>query len=271
MNMTLEIAFIGGGNMAQAMGRGLVKAKGSGQSFHIVDRNEDILALWRELGASTSLVVSETLSQCKVWILAVKPQGLKEVCAHIKPFLQADTLVISVAAGISMTSLQTWLGHQNIVRTMPNTPALVGMGMTGMFANTTVSAADVDYAEAILRAMGGVVKVSEEALIDSVTALSGSGPAYIYLFIESLIAGAVKMGLSAEQAKEMAVATVAGAAKMVETTGETPAKLRENVSSKGGTTLAALSVFYERGLPNIVEEAMAAAARRAGELSRELA
>lgn len=268
--MTLEIAFIGGGNMAQAMGRGIVTTKGSGGSIYAMDRNEDTLAKWASWGATTSLVPSDILSQCKVWILAVKPQNLKEVCESIKPYLKENTLVISVAAGISMASIQQWLNHERIVRTMPNTPALVGMGMTGMFIAPAVSKEDAQLAEEILRCMGDVVEVKEESLIDSVIALSGSGPAYIYLFIESLIAGAVNMGLSEEQAKKMAVATVAGAAKMVETTGETPAKLRENVSSKGGTTLAALSVFYERGLPGIVEEAMTAAAKRAAELSKEL-
>ncbi len=268
--MTLAIAFIGGGNMAQAMGRGIVTAKGSGETIYVMDRNPEMLEKWQGWGATTGLAPSATLSECKVWILAVKPQNLKEVCESIKPYLKADTLIISVAAGISMASMQQWLGHERIIRTMPNTPALVGMGMTGMFASSVVSGEDIALAEETLSYMGGVVKVNQESLIDAVTALSGSGPAYIYLFIESLIAGATKMGLTEEQAKQMAVATVAGAAKMVETTGETPAKLRENVSSKGGTTLAALGVFYERGLPKIVEEAMVAAARRAGELSKEL-
>lgn len=268
--MTLAIAFIGGGNMAQAMGQGIVTAKGSGKTIYVMDRNPEMLEKWKGWGATTGLVPSTILSQCKVWILAVKPQNLKEVCESIKTYLQKDTLIISVAAGISMASMQQWLGHKRIIRTMPNTPALVGMGMTGIFASSAVSSEDIVLAEEILSYVGGVVKVDKESLIDAVTALSGSGPAYIYLFIESLIAGAIKMGLTENQAKQMAVATVAGAAKMVESTGETPATLRENVSSKGGTTLAALGVFYERGLPEIVEEAMLAAARRAGELSKEL-
>lgn len=267
---TVEIAFIGGGNMAQAMGRGIAAARGDGKSLFVIDRHPENLQLWSAMGASTALGFEETLSQCRIWILAVKPQGLKAVCEEIKPYLQQDTLVISVAAGISMSSLQCWLGHTNIIRTMPNTPALLGKGVTGVYAAEVVAAKDVDYAEQLLRTMGSVVRVNQESLIDAVTALSGSGPAYVYLFIESLIAGAVGMGLNQEQAKQMAVDTVLGAAQMVQSTGESPTELRQKVSSKGGTTLAALDVFFAKDLPSIVEQAMQAAARRAGEMSREL-
>lgn len=266
----VEIAFIGGGNMAQAMGRGIAAARGDGKSLFVVDRHPENLQRWSALGASTALGFEETLSQCRVWILAVKPQGLKAVCEEIKPFLHQNTLVISVAAGISMESLQCWLGHANIIRTMPNTPALLGKGVTGMYAAEVVAAEDVDYAEQLLRTMGSVVRVDKEGLIDAVTALSGSGPAYVYLFIESLIAGAVGMGLSQEQAKQMAVDTVMGAAQMVQSTGESPTELRKKVSSKGGTTLAALDVFFAKDFSSIVEQAMQAAARRAGEMSQEL-
>lgn len=266
----LEIAFIGGGNMAQAMGRGIATSRKGGQSLFVVDRHPENLQIWATLGASTALRFENTLSQCRIWVLAVKPQGLKSVCEEIKPFLCKNTLVISVAAGISVQSLQQWLGHQAIIRTMPNTPALLGMGVTGMYADPSVSQADSDYAEQLLKTIGLVVRVDKESLIDAVTALSGSGPAYVYLFIESLIAGAVHQGLDAQQAKQMAVDTVMGAAQMVRQTGESPDVLRQKVSSKGGTTLAALDVFFAKGLANIVDEAMLAAARRAGEMSIEL-
>lgn len=270
MSKSFDVAFIGGGNMAQAMGRGIVTTKGEQTSLYVIDHNQSKADLWAAMGATTSLEVSETLSHCKTWVLAVKPQNLKEVCLSIKPFLTKNTLIISVAAGINVTSLGRWLEHDLIIRAMPNTPCLVGMGATGLFATPAVSEESVLYAENLLRCMGLVIRVNEEFLIDAVCALSGSGPAYVYLFIEALIAGGVKLGLTEEQAKQLAVATVAGGAKMVESTGESPAQLRANVSSKGGTTLRALSVFQEHHLEDIVAQAMAAAAARSAEMAKEL-
>lgn len=272
MGKLFDVAFIGGGNMAQAMGRGIVTTKGEKISLFVVDRNPEKCDLWeKQMGAETSQTVDERLRRCKTWVLAVKPQNLKEVCLAIAPYLDKEnTLVISVAAGINLQSLSRWLNHDGIIRAMPNTPSLVGMGATGLFAMPTVTEEKVAYAEDLLSCMGLVTRVDKEILIDAVCALSGSGPAYVYLFIESLIAGGVKLGLTEQQAKQLAVATVAGATKMVESTGVSPAQLRANVSSKGGTTLRALGVFQAHQFENMVAEAMQAAAVRSAEMAQEL-
>lgn len=270
MKALYDVAFIGGGNMAQAMGRGIVTTKGQQTSLFVIDRHPEKCTLWADMGATVSVTINETLRQCSTWVLAVKPQHLKEVCCSIQPFLSKDTLVISVAAGITVDSLKHWLAHDLIIRAMPNTPCSLGMGATGLFAASSVSEKNILYAEELLRCMGIVIRLNEEKLIDGVTALSGSGPAYVYLFIEALIAGGVKLGLSEEQSKQLALATLTGAAKMVESTGESPVQLRANVSSKGGTTLRALSVLQHHHFESIIVEAMQEAAIRSAEMAQEL-
>lgn len=271
MGKLFDVAFIGGGNMAQAMGRGIVATKGTQTLMFVIDRNLEKCALWqKEMGAETAQSIDERLLQCKTWVLAVKPQNLKEACLASKAYLKEDTLVISVAAGINVTSLSRWLGHEQIIRAMPNTPSLVGMGATGLFAMPAVAEESITYAEDLLRCMGLVTRVDQEVLIDAVGALSGSGPAYVYLFIEALVAGGVKLGLTEQQSKQLAVATLAGATKMVESTGLPLAQLRANVSSKGGTTLRALGVFQNHHFEEVVIEAMQAAAARSAEMAKEL-
>jgi pyrroline-5-carboxylate reductase len=199
---------------------------------------------------------------------------MREVVLQCRPWLQPNTLVISIAAGISIESLGKWLGDETkpygyIVRCMPNTPALVGAGVTGMSAPSTTTAADRARATALLSTVGEVVWVDSDRAIDAVTALSGSGPAYVFLFIESLIQGGLALGLSEQQSRDLALSTLAGATKLAQQSPESPSVLRERVTSKGGTTAAALDVFAQQGFSTTVGQAMAAADRRAAELSLE--
>jgi pyrroline-5-carboxylate reductase len=229
---------------------------------------------WRARSVSVSATPDALLSQRQVWIFAVKPQQMRDVVLQCRAWLQPNTLVISIAAGISIDSLGKWLGEDakpfgNVVRCMPNTPALVGAGVTGMSAPATTSAADRERATALLSTVGEVVWVDNDKAIDAVTALSGSGPAYVFLFLESLIKGGLALGLSEQQARDLALSTLAGATKLAQQSAEAPSVLRERVTSKGGTTAAALDVFAQQAFGQTVVQAMAAADRRAAELSIE--
>jgi pyrroline-5-carboxylate reductase len=269
-----SVAFIGGGNMANALVSGLLSQQCPSKHIHVVEVADALRTLWSERGISTSAAPDERLQNHKVWIFAVKPQQMKEVVSLCKPWMSPDTLVISIAAGISIASLSSWLGSpdapfQNIVRCMPNTPALVGAGVTGLAAPEILSTENRHSATNLLSAVGQVVWVKDDAAIDAVTALSGSGPAYVFLFLEALVKGGESLGLSASQAKELALATLAGATKLANESTDTPATLRERVTSKGGTTAAALAVFQDSNFVEIVTRAMSAADRRAAELSKE--
>jgi len=269
-----SVAFIGGGNMANALVSGLLAQHCPSSQVHIVEVSDPSRQAWSERGISTSAVPDAQLQNHQVWIFAVKPQQMKDVVLQCKPFMTPDTLVISIAAGISMTSLINWLSFpqapfHNIVRCMPNTPALVGAGVTGLAAPSALSSENRVRATTLLSAVGQTVWVKDDAAIDAVTALSGSGPAYVFLFLEALIQGGEALGLTSDQAKELAMATLAGATKLAANSPETPSTLRERVTSKGGTTAAALSVFQESHFVEIVTRAMHAADRRAAELSKE--
>jgi pyrroline-5-carboxylate reductase len=208
------------------------------------------------------------MQRAEVLILAVKPQDAKAALASISIGKQ---LVISIAAGLTLGALSRWLGgHRRIVRCMPNTPALIGAGITALYALPEVNADERKKAEAILGAVGEVVWVGEERLLDPVTAVSASGPAYVFWFIEQLAASAEKLGLQRETALKLAMHTVLGAAKLAASSSESPASLRKNVTSKGGTTEAALKVFDEEKLAERFVRAVEAASRRATELGREL-
>jgi len=269
-----SVAFIGGGNMANALVSGLLAQHCPSSQVHIVEVSDPSRQAWSERGISTSAVPDAQLQNHQVWIFAVKPQQMKDVVLQCTPFMTPDTLVISIAAGISMTSLINWLSFpqapfHNIVRCMPNTPALVGAGVTGLTAPSALSSENRVRATTLLSAVGQTVWVKDDAAIDAVTALSGSGPAYVFLFLEALIQGGEALGLTSDQAKELAMATLAGATKLAANSPETPSTLRERVTSKGGTTAAALSVFQESHFVEIVTRAMHAADRRAAELSKE--
>jgi pyrroline-5-carboxylate reductase len=269
-----SVAFIGGGNMANALVSGLLAQHCPSSHVHIVEVSDPIRKTWSERGISTSATPDVLLGKHQVWIFAVKPQQMKDVVLKCKPWMTPDTLVISIAAGISITSLATWLSSpntpfNNIVRCMPNTPALVGAGITGLAAPSVLSAENKMRATNLLAAVGQTVWVEDDAAIDAVTALSGSGPAYVFLFLEALIQGGVALGLTSNQAKELAMGTLIGATKLAAESPEPPSTLRERVTSKGGTTAAALSVFQESHFLDIVSQAMDAADQRAAELSKE--
>ena len=269
-----RIAFIGGGNMANALVSGLIRQGCPLSHIHIVEVVDALRDQWREKGISTSAHPDDLLKEHTVWVFAVKPQQMREVVLTVKPFLGCDTLVISIAAGISMASLSAWLGAstapwERIVRCMPNTPALVSAGVTGMAAPVSLPNQDRVTAEQLLSSVGQVVWVNDDHAIDAVTALSGSGPAYVFLFIESLIAGGQALGLTAEQSRLLALSTLSGATQLAAESTESPAVLRERVTSKGGTTAAALDVFRDRQFEQIIQSAMQAASRRAAELSEE--
>jgi len=268
-----KIGFIGGGNMAQALAKGLLANGLPKSSIHIVEVNPDSLTHWHAQGISAHASPDEALAQCDIWVLAVKPQVMSEVTAQVKPFLKDQTLILSIAAGIPMASISQWLGEgadswPYVVRCMPNTPALIGAGAMGLTALATVTESQKQVADAIMESVGHVVWVASDTEIDAVTALSGSGPAYVFKFIEALIDGGVALGLTPEHARALALATLSGATKLAQDSNEPLSTLRERVTSKGGTTAAALDVLAENNFAEIVQQAMQAAHKRAGELGK---
>ncbi len=263
-----QIAFIGGGNMASALVAGLL---GQAQ-MHVVDLNQEALArLAQQYGVSTAGQIDAQVASYSVVLLAVKPQNMREVALQLAPFLGPQHLVISIAAGIRVQDLSRWLGgHAAIVRCMPNTPALIGRGMTGMFALAGVSSEQHTMAEAIMHAVGQTLWVEQEHLIDAVTAVSGSGPAYVFYFMEAMQQAGQDLGLSAGQALLLAQQTFVGATQLALDAKEPLAVLRERVTSKGGTTYAALTSMGSSGVGAAIVTAVKAAAARGHELGEEL-
>ena len=203
-------------------------------------------------------------------VLAVKPQDMRPALASLATAVHGK-LVVSIAAGITLEALSRWLGgHRKLVRCMPNTPALVGAGITGLYALPEVDKNEREKAETVLRAVGEIVWLPEERLLDPVTAISGSGPAYVFWFIEQLADSAVRMGIARDAAVKLALQTVLGAAKLAAASSKPPSELRRDVTSKGGTTEAALAVFDAEKLAERFARALEAAARRSEELGRAL-
>lgn len=270
MTKQLNIAFIGGGNMAAALIGGLAGKLTAAANIHVVDINADALQrLQSQFGVSVSSQIDAALARCDVIVLAVKPQQMKDVVGKIKPYLQSQ-LILSIAAGIRAADLSRWLGgHEAIVRTMPNTPSLVGLGMTGMAAMRGVSAQQKEQAEAIMRAVGKTMWLEQENLLDAVTAISGSGPAYVFYFIEAMQQAAKEMGLTEAQGTELAIETFRGAAQLAANSSEPVSVLRERVTSKGGTTFAALTSMEASGVKEAIVRAAKAAAQRGQELGEE--
>lgn len=266
-----QITFIGAGNMARALAGPLLE---SGEHLVVCS---DPLAAQRDalaaLGATVTDDNAAAVEKADAVVLAVKPQVLPQVASGIAEALaDAHPLVVSIAAGVPMTVLEACCGRGlAIVRCMPNTPALIGRGITALFANSGVSAIQKRLAETILGAAGETLWVEDEGLLDAVTALSGSGPAYVFALIEAMEDGGCEVGLPRAIARRLALATVAGAGELALRDGEPPARLRERVTSPGGTTAAALAVFKERGFAEIVRAAIAAAAQRSMELGNEAA
>ena len=268
----MKIAFIGGGNMASALIAGLAGKFTPGANIHVVDPNPEALERLRQAhGVSVAHQIGEDVRTAEVVVLAVKPQQMREAAALLQPQLGAGALVLSIAAGIRGADLSRWLGgHRAVVRTMPNTPALIGRGITGMVAMDGVSAAQKAAADAIMKAAGQTVWLDDESMIDPVTAVSGSGPAYVFYFLEAMQQAAVELGLTAEQGRELAVATFAGAAELAARSPESLQVLRERVTSKGGTTYAAMTSMEESGVKEAVVKALRAASARGRELGEEM-
>jgi pyrroline-5-carboxylate reductase len=268
----MKIAFIGGGNMASALIAGLAGKLADGANIHVVDVNEAQLArLAEHYGVTTAPIIDARVGACDVIVLAVKPQQMRDVADTLKTQLAGKPLVLSIAAGVRGADLSRWLdGYGAIVRTMPNTPALVGKGITGMVCMAGVTAAQKLVADGIMKAVGETVWLGDEALIDPVTAVSGSGPAYVFFFIEAMQQAAQEMGLSAEQGRELAIATFVGAAELAARSTEPVPVLRERVTSKGGTTHAAITSMEASGVKEAIVKAMKAAAERGRELGEEM-
>ena len=213
----------------------------------------------------------QLLDNCAIIVLSVKPQVMKQVASGLNVAANSNILFITIAAGIRIESLQRWLAHDTaIVRTMPNTPALVQTGATALYANEYTSEEQKEAAESILRAVGLALWVNEEAQLDAVTALSGSGPAYLFLVMEAMEESGIRLGLDQNTARLLAIQTAFGAAKLALEIDDAPAILRERVTSPGGTTEQALQVFNESALKDIVHTAMTAARDKAIELANEL-
>lgn len=262
-------AFIGGGNMAGALIGGMLRDRQQPGDLHVVEIDAPRRAqLEREFGVRTSAGPDVALAASDVFVLAVKPQQMREVCAALKPFVRGQ-LIVSIAAGIRAADIARWLGTDCIVRAMPNTPALVGLGITGLAALPGTTAAQRAVAERILRAVGNVVWFDDEARLDPVTALSASGPAYVFYFIEALIRAGREMGFTDEQARQLAIETVVGAAHLARDATEPPEVLRARVTSRGGTTAAAIASMEAAGVGASIVAAVQAANRRATELGDE--
>jgi len=265
-----RIVFVGAGNMASALIGGLIARGTAPASLQAIDPSASQReALSARFGITTHTASGDHVGQANVIVLAVKPQQMHEAVKALTPQI-AGQLIVSVAAGVRATDLSRWLGgYSRIVRTMPNTPALIGLGATGLAMLAGGTDADRRLAESIMQAVGQTVWVDDESLLDAVTALSGSGPAYVFRFIESMIAAGIGLGLSPEQSCQLALQTVSGAAQLACASSEPVSILRERVTSKGGTTAAALSVFEARGLDALVAQAMGAARDRSAELGDE--
>ncbi|CAN7301962.1 pyrroline-5-carboxylate reductase [Pseudorhodoferax sp. LjRoot39] len=263
------IAFIGGGNMASAIIGGLVRQGLPAARVQVVEPFAETRAkLLADHGVQALDQAGPALADAGLVVWAVKPQVFAEAAAPVRAHA-ADALHLSVAAGIRSDSIARWLGSERIVRAMPNTPALVGLGMTGLFARDAVSATDRAQVEQVIATTGAALWVEQEAQLDAVTALSGSGPAYVFYFLEAMVQAGTGMGLSAAQAQQLAIGTFAGAAELARRSDEPLATLRQRVTSKGGTTYAAVTSMQEAGVGPAFERAMQAAEQRARELGDE--
>lgn len=272
MNNIRRLAFIGGGNMADALIGGLTKRGLAADRIVVADPSREQLDhLTGTYGITVAVDNASAASGAEVVILAVKPQQMRTVALGLAPRLaQSNPLVVSIAAGIPHAALSRWFGGQvPVVRTMPNRPALNGFGATGLYAPASVGAAYRALAEAIMATVSATVWVEHESQMDTVTALSGSGPAYFFLFMEALEAAAHERGLPNDIAHKLTLETAFGAAQMARHSSERLSTLREQVTSKGGTTAAALDVLAAAGLHAIVAHAVAAADRRSAELAAQ--
>lgn len=267
---SLSICFIGGGNMARSLIGGLIARGQAAASIHVAEPYAPLREkLAHDFGVHTYANNEEAAKHATLWIFAVKPQVMKAVCQNLAALAQIkQPLIVSIAAGITSVQLERWLGGKlAVVRTMPNTPALLGAGASGLFANHLVSDEQRVHADRMLQATGLTVWIDDEQKMDAVTALSGSGPAYVFLLAEALQLAGEKQGLTSEIARSLTAQTMLGAARMLLETGESAAELRQHVTSPGGTTQAALEIFENGGFRALVDQAVAAATQRGGQLS----
>lgn len=268
--MKKKIAMIGGGNMAGALVAGLVASNYPRELIDVMDRNQSKCdRLYENYGVNTHLMAGQWLNECEIVVLAVKPQGMSQTIEQIKAFLKPGALAISIAAGLRIKDIARWLGSGLVVRAMPNTPALVKAGVVGLYVPQDLSS-ETQTVIRVLSVMGEVISVKSEDELDVLSTVSGSGPAYVFRFIESLEEAAVKRGFEREAARKMSILTVLGAAKLAVASTESPAQLRVNVTSKGGTTAEALRVMQERQFMEMMDEAVQAAYDRSQVLADEL-
>ncbi|HEB78220.1 MAG TPA: pyrroline-5-carboxylate reductase [Methylothermaceae bacterium] len=268
-----QIGFIGAGNMASSLIGGLIADGYPADAIHVADIDAGKLkSLQQRFGVQIHADNSALVACCDVVVLAVKPQQMRQVAKGIAAAVrQCQPLIVSIAAGIRESDLERWLGGEAaIVRAMPNTPALVQSGATGLHANARVTAGQRDQAESLLRAVGVTVWVDREELLDAVTALSGSGPAYFFLLMEAMQKAGVELGLSAEAAQLLVEQTALGAAKLALEADVGPGELRQRVTSPGGTTEKAIAVLTEAGFEALIHRALRAAYLRSQELSEQL-
>lgn len=263
------IAFIGGGNMASAIIGGLLRQGLAPAQIQVVEPFADARArLQSQFGVTAHEHAGPALGRAQLVVWAVKPQTFKEAAQPVRSHA-AQALHLSVAAGIRSESIAAWLGSGRIVRAMPNTPALVGKGMTALFARPAVSAADRNLVQEVIATTGESLWVQREQQLDAVTALSGSGPAYVFFFLEAMTRAGVEMGLPADQAHRLAVETFVGASELAKSSDDPPQVLRQRVTSKGGTTYAAITSMEQDQVQALFIKALHAANNRARELGDE--
>ena len=271
-----QIAIVGGGQIAASLVDGLLASGMEPNQFRIIEKAADRINYWK----SRELIVSSDPLQvikddCKTVILAVKPQVAKEVMGEIQAALNPDVLLISLVAGLTLKNLANSLNQERtylpkLIRVMPNTPMLVGKGSTGIYADTNANQADRNLAEKIFESVGEVVWVNEESDLDAITAVSGSGPAYVFKFMLALIEAGQSLGLSTEKSKRLVLQTVLGAAVMAMKNNRDLDEMINSVTSPGGTTEAANKILSERGFSEILKDAVHSAHRRAKSLQEEL-
>ncbi|XKH59839.1 pyrroline-5-carboxylate reductase [Halomonas sediminis] len=272
--MATQITFIGAGNMAGAIIGGLIDSGMAPSSITATSPSDAALAPVSErFGINTQTDNSTAVANADVVVLAVKPQIMRDVCEKMRDSIQHQRpLIISIAAGLDATTIDTWLGGGlAVVRCMPNTPSLVGCGASGLYANAAVSEQQHQTATQLMEAVGLVEWVEEEHLLDAVTAVSGSAPAYFFLMFEAMEAAGIKLGLPAATARRLAIQTALGAARMAQQSEHDPATLKKNVMSPGGTTERAIEHMENAQLRQTIQDAMDACAHRAQEMGKELA
>ncbi len=267
----LNIAFVGGGNMGQALVSGLLDSGWQANCISIIDTDPARCLLLKKQFSNCNVVsqAEAALNIADIVVLAVKPQVMRIACEEIAEQCQKSRpLIVSIAAGITIQTIDTWLGGQlPIIRCMPNTPALVKAGTTGLFANPEISPQQREMCTDILNCVGTTLWVESETMLDAVTAISGSGPAYFFYLIEAMIEAGNTLGLNDQQVKQLAIDTAAGAAKLLQSSGKLPQELRLSVTSKGGTTEAAINTLEEHNVKQIIQSAIKNAASKAEKLS----